>query len=138
HFPDELALFEACTAHWLAGQVPPDPSVWAGIEDPAERLRTGLADAYRFYREGEAMLTLVHRDWDFLPEEHRGRVAAADAEMRDVLLAPFRARGARRRRLRAIIGHAIAFPTWRSLCVENALSDREAVDAMVALVLAAA
>lgn len=42
-------------------------------------------------------------------------------------------RGARRRRLTAVIGHAIAFPTWRSLCAEQGLSNPEAVDTMTTL-----
>ena len=38
HFPDEAALFEACTAHWHAANPPPDLGGWAAIEDPDERL----------------------------------------------------------------------------------------------------
>ena len=39
HFPDDEAIFDACSAHWLAGQVVPDPVAWARIDDerPAER-----------------------------------------------------------------------------------------------------
>ena len=32
HFPDEAALFEACSAHWAAANPPPDPGAWAAIE----------------------------------------------------------------------------------------------------------
>jgi hypothetical protein len=46
--------------------------------------------------------------------------------------------GAHRRRLRGALGHALSFPTWRSLCIEQGLSDREAVSMMTALVLAVA
>src|SRR5919201_641746 len=42
HFPDEAALFAACTAHWMAANPPPDLAGWAAIEDPDERLRTAL------------------------------------------------------------------------------------------------
>lgn len=34
---------------------------------------------------------------------------------------------------RAVIGHAAAFSTWRSLCREQGLTDRDAVEVMVAL-----
>ena len=34
HFPDEMALFEACTAHWRAANPVPDLASWAAIEDP--------------------------------------------------------------------------------------------------------
>ena len=37
HFPDDEALFEACSSHWRAGNPPPDPRTWSSIEDRAER-----------------------------------------------------------------------------------------------------
>src|ERR1041385_5391324 len=55
HFPDDDALFTACSAHWLARQQPPDPQTWSLIDDPVERLRAGLADLYRFFRAGADM-----------------------------------------------------------------------------------
>jgi hypothetical protein len=47
-------------------------------------------------------------------------------------------RGEAARRTRAAIGHAVAFPTWRSLTREQALSDAEAVPMMCLLVDGAA
>jgi AcrR family transcriptional regulator len=73
HFPDDEAIFEACSAHWLAGQVLPDPVAWARIHDPVDRLRAGLSDLYRFYRDGEGMLTRVYRDRDAMPDGRRAR-----------------------------------------------------------------
>ena len=32
-----------------------------------------------------------------------------------------------------MLGHAVKFATWRSLCVDQGLSDREAVDVMATL-----
>src|SRR4029077_13480877 len=61
HFPDDLALFAACSAHWASGQELPDPQAWNRIADPAQRLRAGLSDLYRFYRAAEPMLTNVRR-----------------------------------------------------------------------------
>ena len=43
-------------------------------------------------------------------------------------------RGHAARRTRAAIGHALAFPTWRSLTREQGLSDAEAVALMAGLV----
>ena len=43
-------------------------------------------------------------------------------------------RGRAARRTRAAIGHALAFPTWRSLTREQGLSDGEAVALMCGLV----
>jgi AcrR family transcriptional regulator len=138
HFPDDLALFAACSAHWASGQVMPDPQAWRRAGDPAQRLQTGLSDLYRFYRAAEPMLTNVHRDRAAVPSELRERNDAAEASYREVLLQAFAARGARRRRLRPVLGHAASFSTWRSLCLEQGLSDSEAVDAMTTLALATA
>ncbi|HEX7187683.1 MAG TPA: helix-turn-helix domain-containing protein [Actinomycetes bacterium] len=138
HFPDSEALFAACSAHWASGQTLPDVGAWRRVSDPEGRLRTGLADLYRFYAEGEPMLTRVRRDRDVLPAAIRDRTAATEALQRDVLLAAFTVRGARRRRLSAVLGHAISFWTWRSLCVDHGLSQGEAVEAMTVLALATA
>src|SRR5918996_4055938 len=35
HFPDEDALFAACSGHWAAMNPSPDPSAWQAIRDPA-------------------------------------------------------------------------------------------------------
>src|SRR5918911_672660 len=40
HFPDEEALFAACSSHWRAANPSPDARAWSAIEDPAERTRT--------------------------------------------------------------------------------------------------
>src|SRR5262245_47780484 len=55
HFPDEEALFAACSSHWRAANPPPDPHSWSSIVDPAERTRTALGEVYAFYRRTEAM-----------------------------------------------------------------------------------
>lgn len=138
HFPDITQLFAACNAHWSGQQVQPDVGAWLKLTDPGDRVRFGLADLYRFYRSGEAMLTNVHRDWEVVPDGVRRGVEAIDVRLREVLLQAFAARGDRRRRLRAVVGHAVRFTTWRSLCIEQGLSDSEAVDAMTTLILAAA
>ena len=89
HFPDEDALFGACSAHWLSRQQLPDPGAWSQIGDPAARLRAGLADLYRFYRAGAGMLTHIYRDFAALPEAHQQRRLDGDSYVRDVLTAPF-------------------------------------------------
>jgi len=138
HFPDDLALFAACSAHWASGQVMPDPQAWRRIADPEQRLRAGLSDLFRFYRAAEPMLTNVRRDRAAVPSELRERTVATDAAYRDILLQAFAVRGPRRRRLRAVLGHAVSFWTWRSLCLDQHLSDPEAVNAMATLALATA
>jgi AcrR family transcriptional regulator len=138
HFVDEEAIFAACSAHWMSGQVPPKPDEWAEIADPIKRVRAGLTDLYRFYRDGGSMLTRIYRDLAALPTSHRQILVDRDRHHRDVLLNPFRAAAKDRRRLSAVLGHAVSFGTWRSLCIDNKLSDSDAVEAMTALVAATA
>ncbi len=117
----------------------PNPDAWQQIDDPEERLRAGLTDLYRFYRDAEIMLSNVRRDADAVPISLRERNAAEDVRRRETLLKAFTTpRGAQRTRLRAVIGHATSFTTWQSLCGGQGLSDREAVGVMTDLVLAVA
>jgi hypothetical protein len=56
----------------------------------------------------------------------------------DSLMAGRGLRGRAARRTRAALGHALAFPTWRSLTRERGLGDGEAVALMSVLVEGAA
>ena len=67
HFPDEAALFDACSSHWAEANPLPDIGAWAAIEDPDERLRTALAELYGFYSRTEEMLENLHRDEETVP-----------------------------------------------------------------------
>jgi AcrR family transcriptional regulator len=139
HFPDEAALFDACTAHWAASNPPPDLGRWAAIDDPDERLLVALGELYAFYGRTEAMLDNLFRDEATVPlvrerfAELRGYFGAA----RESLIAGRRLRGAARRRTQAALGHAIAFSTWKSLVREQELSDADAVTLVRALVASA-
>jgi AcrR family transcriptional regulator len=138
HFPDETALFAACSAHWRAANPPPDLERWATVEDPDERLRIGLQELYAFYRRTERMMDNLVRDEPLVPtvkrtfRNFRGYLASA----RDTLMAGRRSRGRTRARTQAAIGHAVAFTTWRSLASEQELDDRQAADLMCRLVAA--
>ncbi len=138
HFPHDLELFAACSQHWASSQVLPDLQAWSLLADPELRLRASLADLYRFYREGEPMLTNVRRDRASLPAELREQTDATEARFCDVLLRPFAVRGNSRKRLKAVLGHAVSFWTWRSLCLDQGLSNREATEAITAMVMATA
>src|SRR5258708_30228378 len=46
HFPDEDALFRACSMHWLSLNPTPTPRAWVEIEDPSQRLRRALPELY--------------------------------------------------------------------------------------------
>jgi AcrR family transcriptional regulator len=140
HFPDEAALFAACTAHWTASNPPPDLAGWAAIEDPDERLGTALHQLYAYYRRTERMIDNLHRDEATMPivKQLFGGFRAYLAAARETLTDGRRARGRARQRVRAAIGHALAFPSWRSLTSEQGLDDVEAADLMCRLVAAAA
>ena len=138
HFPDEVSLFDACSMHWFSQQVRPAPDTWAKNADADERLRVGLTDLYRFYRNGESMLTLIYRDFAYLPAEHQLVLQNNEDHCRNVLLAAFPKPAKGEQRLRAVIGHAVSFWTWKSLCVNNQLSNRAAVEAMVGLTMSTA
>ena len=136
HFPSEDALFEACSSHWRAANPPPDPHAWAAIEDPRERTETALRELYAFYGRTEEMYASLLRDEPLVPIVHRllGGFYGYLGAIQDILMAGRGLRGRAARRTRAAIGHALAFPTWRSLTREQELTDGDAVALMCALV----
>jgi AcrR family transcriptional regulator len=140
HFPDEEALFVACTGHWRASNPPPDLEAWAAIEDPGDRLRHALDELYAYYRSTHGMLANVLRDEALSPLVARMLAGYYDyiAAARETLMARRLARGASRRRTEAAIGHALAFATWRSLTLEQGLDDSQAAELICRFVAAAA
>lgn len=139
HFPDERALFGACSAHWAGENPPPDIGRWAAFEDPEERLDAALSDLYAYYRQTEGMMDKLLRD-------------AATVEVVDELMSAYRAlleqaveilikgrglRGNATKRTRAAIGHALAFRTWQDLTGTQGLDDDDAANVMSRLVAAA-
>ena len=134
HFPDEDALFAACTSHWAAQQRMPDVVGWREIPAPQDRAKAALTDLYRFFEQAQPMLTLTNRDRDVLPNFVRARNQQTSQTQIDALLQAWPPRQRTKRR-RALIGHAMSFATWRSLCVDQALPQRDAVVAMTRLVV---
>jgi AcrR family transcriptional regulator len=139
HFPDEQALFDACSSHWMAQHPLPDPARWAKVDNPDERLRVALGELYEWYERGEYMLERTTRDVALVPalrpsiEAFRGWLEAAA----DAILRGRPERGARRRRLRAAVCHALAFETWRSLAIHQGLPRAETIELMEGLATAA-
>jgi AcrR family transcriptional regulator len=140
HFPDERTLLGACSAHWRAGHPAPDPSPWPAIADPEERLRTALAAFYAYYASDEPMMAKIRRDAEVMPN-----LAATIADVRAymeavvaILAAGWGVRGRRRALVRAALGHALEFETWRSLVRRQELTPDEAVELAAATVRALA
>lgn len=135
HFPDEEALIGACSSHWRDEHPLPDPGAWSGIGDPRRRLREALGEIYAYFRAGAPMLEQVLRDEDQVAElaEVMEPWWAYMGEVAGGLAAGWGVGAARQRRVRAVVGHALRFSTWRSLTGEG-LSDVEAAELMTALV----
>jgi AcrR family transcriptional regulator len=140
HFADEEALFTACSSHWMAQHPLPDAAAWAAIDDPADRLQTALRDLYAWYERGESMLEKTTRDVALVPALRPAMTAFGGwfDLATDALMAGRRERGERRHRVRAAVGHAMAFETWRSLVRNERLPARHAIELMAAMVAAAA
>jgi AcrR family transcriptional regulator len=136
HFPNNEALFAACSSHFRAAHPPPDPRTWQAIGDAATRTETALDELYAFYGRTHAMYVSLLRDESLVPAVERrlqdfyGYLRAVQA----ALMSGRSLRGRAARRTRAAIGHAIAFPTWRSLTQEQGMSHDDAVALMCALV----
>lgn len=130
HFPDLESLFGACSAHWASLNPPPDPAAWEGMP-----LEAALGELYDWYAWGEQMLVNVRRDLP-LVAAMAGPRAAFDARFAGLHAALMRGLP-KRKRVAAALGHALQFETWRSLARQQGLSNREAVELMVALIEAA-
>jgi AcrR family transcriptional regulator len=139
HFPNEEALFGACSAHWTELHPPPDVGAWAGIADRDERLRAALEQIYAWYGSDAQMFVNTRRDAALVPAMAAPVKAGRDA-MEDMIGALMKGRperGHRRRRVQGAIRHATAFGTWYSLTREGGLSDAEAIEVMAAATAAA-
>jgi AcrR family transcriptional regulator len=136
HFPDQDAIFSACTAYSFAEDPPPNPEAWRSVAEPEPRLRIALLQLYGYYSRKGRLLANLYRDAE-VPV-----VAAALTRRREVL-----GRGVAiladawpgadvktERLLVAAIGHALDFATWQSLVETQGLSEEEAVGAMLGFV----
>jgi AcrR family transcriptional regulator len=140
HFPDEAALFVACTDHWMSEHPLPDLEAWSLVSDPGARLRKALTEIYAYYAETEPMLANLLRDLDVMEAVAQQFAAFFNYTdlARQTLSVGRRERGRAAQRARAAIGHGLAFTTWRSLVREQALAAHEAVEMMCHLVDVAA
>jgi len=117
HFPDEAALFAACTAHWGAQHPFPDARLWDGIKDPTARIEAALAAHYDYFAGTRGMWSVAYRDAG-LVKPIQPVLAHADEHLAEVaksLAARFGRKGVVLRDLVATLGHALSFSTWRSL-----------------------
>jgi AcrR family transcriptional regulator len=138
HFPDELSLFKACSAHNRSLNPPPDPEPWKLILDPEERLRSALAEVYAYYRRNEQMLANVIRDAQANPNVRtvlEPRVKHQE-RMRDALAAGWEQGDGQRRRklLNGALWMGLEFQTWHTLVRQQGFADDEVVEMMAGMV----
>ena len=140
HFPDEAALFGACSAHYFTANPWPDLEPWRAIGDPEQRLAEALDDLYAYYERTEPMLGNVLRDLELVDAIQPSIVPLQEylAEAAEILAADWPVRGGRRRVLDAALRHATDFQTWHSLTAGDRITRAEAVRLVSALVHAAA
>jgi len=129
HFPDDTAVFQACTSHWLSLNPPPDPASWEGIADPKHRVRAALSALYAYYEATRRMWTAAYRD--------EAEVPALQAPMREFrayisgigndLLSHLTGKKKPGRQLAATVHHTLAYPTWASL-ISRGLSNESIAD----------
>ncbi|HZQ64305.1 MAG TPA: helix-turn-helix domain-containing protein [Gaiellaceae bacterium] len=137
HFPDERALFMACSGHFYEENPPPDPERWLEVEDPHVRLRQALGELYAFFDRGSDMFACVYRDAEVHAPTREtvelrsgGRVRRIHAVLSDGL--------PRRKRVQAALELAIGFRTWQALVERGGLSNDEAAELMADVVCAQA
>jgi AcrR family transcriptional regulator len=124
HFPDEQALFGACTSTWAARHPwPPLPEPDARAQ-PEPFTARALQALYAHYRGVRGMLEVSYRDLDLVPAirpvmDERQRYLDA---YRDALVAAWAAPAGRRNALRATLGLAVRFQSWQALAHQG-LSD---------------
>ncbi|MCL4814022.1 MAG: TetR/AcrR family transcriptional regulator [Vicinamibacteraceae bacterium] len=118
HFPDERALGLACSACHTGRHPLPDPDAWASMPNPERRLRAGLGALYAYYaKHGEEFVPILRDAEVHAPtrEMVELRLRPGFERIRDALVEPFAARGARRERLLALVELFLDLHTWRTL-----------------------
>jgi AcrR family transcriptional regulator len=124
HFPDERSLGLSCSSLWFKRHPLPELNGLAGVADAGDRLRRGLGTLYAYYEENAEDMAPIVRDAaiDPLIQELSALHTAATFEtMRGLLVAPFGARGARRRRLDVALRMFMDFNTWQALRANDAV-----------------
>lgn len=138
HFPDDAALFAACSSHWRALHPSPDPALWLSETNGLRRARLALRHLYAWYRETEPMTANILRDAPLVPalqavfDRGAGRYIG---EVRRSLVEGLHPRGERHAVLSAAVTAATDFHFWRAL---RSLGDERAAELGARFISAAA
>ena len=137
HFPDDAALFAACSADFRARHPLPGIASWSTLADPRQRLRRGLRDLYSYYEQTEPMLANVIRDAEHMPAlravgaPRRQWLAQAEEQLT-------RGWHGNPRQIRDAIAIALDFHTWQTLTHQRGLTRDQSIRLMLAMVDGAA
>lgn len=127
HFPDDAAVFSACTGEWTRRNPPPEPALWEAIDDPAKRVSSALRAYYGYYAVTHRMWSVAHREGPGVPVI---RTVLAEHDQSLAALANSLATGRRGskayKRAVATLHHGLSFPTWE-LLQRQGLEDAEKV-----------
>lgn len=132
HFPDEDALFGACTSHWFARHPWPRTDEWRVDTDGATRLQRGLSELYRYYDDNRQMMSNSLRDIAIMPTFVGENLRAQLENTHAALVEPWDRPDDQR--LQIAVRHALEFPTWISLA-SNGLSPDRASELMTAMIV---
>ena len=143
HFPDELSLGKACSALDLSENPLPDPGMWEQIADPERRLREALSELYDYFRRREGLLANILRDQEMPhlrddPDVREIMRPIIDhwEQMQRALAAGWKSHTSHSRPLLlGAIGLAVDFQSWRTMVRKQDMTDEQAVELMVRMVL---
>jgi len=104
HFPNEKALFVACSGLFYERNPYPPTDPWRVIADPRERVRRALGDMYAYFRAHEREIWPVVRDAPLLPHLIGRRFVASRAAAVSAISDGWGLRGRRATRVLALLG----------------------------------
>ncbi len=102
---------------------------------PKSDCAAALTEIYAYYAETEPMLANLLRDLDVVEavQQQFAQFLSYMEAAHLTLMVGRRERGRRAQRVRAAVGHGLAFTTWRSLVREQGCTANDAVDMMCQL-----
>ena len=141
HFPDNAALYPACSAHYANEHPLPDFGAALAVEDPIDRVRSLLRTLYAgLYRERLGMMRNLYRDRRVDPaldDFMRANADVALGGLADAATAGFETGSAQAARLHSLVAVALDFWTWDRLESEG-LADADKADLMTDAIAALA
>ncbi|MRX44090.1 TetR/AcrR family transcriptional regulator [Agromyces kandeliae] len=140
HFPDDRALFLACSGLHVDEHPFPDAAPWRAIASPRARAETGISAVYAYWAENESLIANVLRDGErdpVLHEVNELRMGAPMAVARDALVEAW-PEHARTPELVAAAALAVDFRTWQTLVRRSGLRQADAAELMASSLVHAA